>query len=165
MITKQIKYLVLFLFLLIFQTVILSRVIIFGYSFELLISFLALVTFIEGYENSFWLSLIIGITIDVLTNQIFAFTILLSTLSIVLGFIREKLFSKNDIVLYIFVFAFDFLVYFLVGSIFALKEQISIFEVTKTSFIFSIINLAFIPYLTTLIEKVVKSEVSKQLSF
>ncbi len=158
---KILKMLLAIFLLAVFQSVVISKTAVFGFYPDLLIAFLAIITFSLGYRESFWYALVIGFVLDVLSHENITFLIILPLSTFFLGFLKEKIFGENDIVLYLFVFMFIFVIYYFM----MLQNSTHYLNALSISIIISALSLFFVPYLSTIFEKVALSDETTKLRF
>ncbi len=150
---RILKLFLIMFFLVILQTVLLSRLSVLGVSSDLPIAFACLAAFLIGPREGFWLGALAGFSADVFSPEKFVFAITVSLTCFVLGLLKERFFNEEDFVMFAFVFVGTFLSYLCGSWILSGLYGKEIFGTWTVILTVSLLNTLFTPYLKALIFK------------
>ena len=140
-------------FLVLLQTVVLSRLKVFGVSVDLPIAFAALLAYIGGPREGFWFGALAGFSADVFSPERFVFVAAVSLTCFILGVLKERFFSEEEAVMFVFVFFGTFFSYFLSSWILTGLYGKELSGAWPLIFLVSLLNTLFTPYLKALTVK------------
>ena len=150
---RTFKLILIAIFLIILQTVVLSRLKVFGVSTDLPIAFAALLAYLRGPREGFWFGALAGFSADVFSPERFVFAAAVSLACFVLGLLKNKFFSEEEAVMFIFVFAGTFFSYLFGSWILTGLYGKALSGAWALMFSVSLLNTLFTPYLKALILK------------
>ena len=140
-------------FLIIFQTVVLSRLRVLGVSADLPIAFAALLAYIHGPREGFWFGAFAGFSADVFSPERFVFAAAVPLTCFVLGILKERFFSEEETVMFVFVFAGTFFSCLSASWVLTGLYGKGLSSAWMSMIIVSFLNMLFTPYLKALISK------------
>lgn len=141
------------LFLIVFQTIVLSRLRIFGISADLPVAFAVLLAYIGGPREGFWFGALAGFSADVFSPERFVFVVAVSLTCFFLGILKERFFSEEETIMFFFVFAGTFLSYLFGSWMLAGLYDKALSGAWVMILSVSLLNAFFTPYLKALILK------------
>jgi len=150
-------------FLIVLQTVVLSRLKLFGVSADLPVAFAALLAYIYGPREGFWFGALAGFFADVISPEKFVFVVAVSLTCFILGMLKDRFFNEEEIVMFVFVFAGTFFSYLCGSWMLTGLYGKALSEAWALMFFVSLFNTLFTQYLKVLISKVVNTDDGRRI--
>lgn len=147
------KLVLVMVFLIVFQTVVLSRLTLFGLSTDLPLAFAVLLSYMKGPREGFWFGALAGFSADVFSPERFVFAAAVPMTCFILGVLKEKFFSEEEAVMVVFVFAGTFFSYLSVSWMLSGIYDKPLSGGVWMIILVSLLNSLFTPYLKELIFK------------
>jgi rod shape-determining protein MreD len=160
---RDLKLVLLMFFLAVLQSVVLSRVTVFGVSADLPIAMAALLAFLKGPREGFWFGALAGLLSDALSPAVFTVVVSASMTCFLLGLLKERFFSEEEPVMFVFVFAGTFFTYLATSWLLSGILGRPLSGVWQVIFLVSAINVLFTPYLKALLNKAESEENGRRL--
>ena len=139
------------LFLVVFQTVVLSRITVFGASLDLPVAFACLAAFMFGQREGFWLGVFAGVSADVFSPERFVLAMAVPLTCFLLGLLKERFFSEEETTMFAFVFGGTFFSYLSASWILTGLYAKDMSWTWPVIIVVSVLNALFTPYLKALI--------------
>ncbi len=151
---RQIKAVIFLFVLFIIQTVIFSRLPLFGICLDLFAGFVVIWGLKEGPAGGFLIGLIAGIFADSMygTGQVFMFSAAL--LGFVAGTLKGAVFKDQNLVMYVLVFAGNIAYSLISSSMLQNYFDISLYAFWNKTLLSAVLNTAFVPLIASVYNKI-----------